>query len=208
MCEAGCAEILSLSKIAGHYAGTAARDKVQADAPAMRGDIKQRRRPTHRELHVTMVCELPFATARPLHQGGSENTPLCSLYGRYVPVFSEQEGAAQGCKSNPGISGRAVVAAQKQLAGLSDGQPGGGLSRIPILPGENHAAEKPLATDEAQGKENPLLYRETRRESPATRRGSRYELRRMAQRNSYQRLLCEIHKAVHQFQEIKGGYQA
>lgn len=68
--------------------------------------------------------------------------------------------------------------------------------------------KKPLATDEAQGKENPLLYRETRRESPATRRGSRYELRRMAQRNSYQRLLCEIHKAVHQFQEIKGGYQA
>ena len=49
-----------------------------------------------------------------------------------------------------------------------DGQPGGGLPWIPILSRENHATEKPLATDEAQGKENPLLYRETRRESPAT----------------------------------------
>lgn len=208
MCKAGCAEILSLSKIAGHYAGTAARDKVQADAPAMRGNTKQRRRLTHRELHVTMVCELPFATPRPLHQGGSENTPLCSLYGRYVPVFSEQEGATQGRHSNPGISGRAIVAAQGQLAGLSDGQPGSGLPWIPIFQGKNHVAEKPLAADEAQGKENPLLYRETRRESPATRCGSCYELRRMAQRNRYQRLLCEIHKAVHQFQEVKGGYQA
>lgn len=114
---------------------------------------------------------------------------------------------------------KAVKAIREFLAGLSlqlksnwqvfpTASRAAGLSRIPILPGENHAAEKPLATDEAQGKENPLLYRETRRESPATRRGSRYELRRMAQRNSYQRLLCEIHKAVHQFQEIKGGYQA